>query len=274
MKRTFVSGDLHGDINGELKYILYKNDFKNVNELDKSDVIIQLGDSGILWYYKEYENGFKKDMILAEKIAEKKYTMLIVPGNHENYDLIYELPVIDKWAGKVYVLDTKKGPIYFAKRGEIYEINNKKIFTFSGAMSNDIESRIKFEDIGKRKKRYNLYGKSIIKKIKLANVNYWSQELPNEKEYKYALDNLSRYNYNVDIICTHTCPREIIPDIVHLTKLTMTKYNDPVAKFLGKVNELVEFKEWHFGHFHTNILIEKNNEKFFCHYKKQPYELS
>jgi len=272
MGRIFISGDLHGNYQGELKYLIYKKNFKEEQELNKNDVVIQLGDSGILWYYKEYENGFKEDLKLAEKIAERNYTMLIVPGNHENYDLIYELPLIEKWAGKVYILETKKGPIYFAKRGEIYEINNKKIFTFSGAITSDIKGRLKYEDIGKKIYVNNKYGRRVLKKIKISHINYWPQELPNEEEYKYALENLSKNNYKVDIICTHTCPKEIIPEVIHLTDFYKTKYEDPVAEFLNKINELVYFKEWHFGHFHTNVKIEKE-EIYMCHYMKNPYEI-
>jgi len=37
------------------------------------------------------------------------------------------------------------------------------------------------------------------------NINWWKEELPNESERKYALDNLTKNDNEVDMIFTHTC---------------------------------------------------------------------
>jgi len=271
--KLFLFGDLHSNEENELKFLINTKEFPELKNLTKNDVIVQLGDFGFIWYDKNIIKQYKRDLGYLTKIAQKNFTLLVVPGNHENYNIINNLRVEEKWGGLVYVFETKAGNIYIAKRGEVYIINGKKIFTFSGAMSNDISDRIKTGDIGKRKYVKNIYGKTVLKKVKKSHVNYWEQELPTEAEYKKALYNLSKYNYKVDYIFTHTCPKDIIPKIIHLTKNSLVKYNDPVAEFLNKINELIYFKEWHFGHFHTNVQVKTEDGLFMCHYKKKPYEI-
>jgi len=275
MNRLFVSGDLHANECGELKYIITKKFFPQLPRLDKEDLLIQLGDFAGLWYYENYKEGRILDMKFCEKIASQNYTMLVIPGNHENYDLINSLPSVSKWNGSVYVLETRKGNIYFAKRGEIYNFADKSFFTFSGAESSDIDSRNNLNEIGLKKRVINTRGRKVIRKIKLSQVNHWSQEIFNEEERLFALDNLSKCNYKVDYIFTHTVSRNIIPEVISLTNdRDLIKYNDPVANFLNEVNDLVEFKEWHFGHFHTNAKIIKNKELYRSHYMNSPMEIN
>jgi len=272
MSRLFVFGDLHGGSMGELQFLTMKK-FPEQKELTKEDVVIIAGDSAILWSYPEFKQGFKSDQKLAAELAARKFTLFIVPGNHENYDLLNALPLVDKWGGKVYVLTTKNGDIFFAKRGEVYEINDKKIFTFSGAKSHDLDYRHSLSELGMKKRFHYSQNRSKIKEVKISHINHWDQELPTEEECLYALDNLSKHSYKVDYVITHTCPEEIMCEFIHRTPKTKLKFEDPVALFLNEVNSLLEFKEWHFGHLHTNAKVETEDGVFMCHYFKKPYEL-
>ena len=72
-----------------------------------------------------------------------KFTTLFVDGNHENFDRLYSYPIIEWHGGKVHKINSS---IFHLMRGEIYEIDNKKIFAFGGASCHDIPDGILDDD--------------------------------------------------------------------------------------------------------------------------------
>ena len=151
--RKFIFGDLHDDYNGEAIFLTNEK-FPEQKELAKEDILFQLGDFGMVWYYPEVREKYKKEQNKLNDIANRKFTLLVIPGNHENYDLINKLPIIEKWGGKVYEMKLKKNSIYFALRGEVYTIDNKKYFVFGGAKTQKEENRYTYQDFTSQKKVY------------------------------------------------------------------------------------------------------------------------
>jgi len=276
--RVFRFGDLHGDSNSEYQF-LNKTNFPEQKELTKNDVFIQLGDFGYVWYYPKSLEGYKKDIHKLNEIADKNFTTLVIPGNHENYDIINALPIIEKWGGKVYELKLKSNSIFFAVRGEIYTINNKKFFTFSGATTSSKENRFSFQEyesgerVKKKKFRYGELKKVVFEKVKLKEISFWPQELSTLNERVNALDNLKRNDFKVDYILTHTPPNFVVQEILTKTELNKGKFTCSTALFLDKVANQTNFKEWFYGHLHFNEIYEKDGKKYFCHYKKAPTEI-
>jgi len=274
--RKFITGDLHGGEYGELLK-LSSAQWKEQKTLTKEDILFQLGDFGLYFYYPKYINGYKKDFNKRKGLANKKYTLFIIPGNHDNYDLIEELPIIEKWGGLVHEEKFGENSIYIARRGEVYLIDGKTYFTFGGALSSDIEYRNSLSDVGTEKRvpkmRYGQFVRMESKKIKISQVSYWERELPSEDEKDYALKNLSKYNYKVDYILTHTCPDSLVEEFIHRTDSNEAKFNCPVAKFLEEIYQKVEFKHWYFGHMHTNYTYKNGDELITCHYSSKPMEI-
>ncbi len=217
--------------------------------LTKSDVVIQLGDFGWIWYpigqNKEQEHWL-------DWLVSKSFTLAVIPGNHENYNIIENLPQIEKWGNPVWVLSRKVGEIYILQRGYVYHINNQKIFTCGGALSID-------------------------KEIRTENISWWKQELLSYNEETRALDQLDEAQWKVDYVLTHTCPDHIILDFFETDTQgfydAQQKLQDPVAKFLDFIDNRLEYKEWHFGHFHLDKRIKKFGDNYYCHYNKSPFEL-
>lgn len=271
MGRNFIFGDYH---NGKEELFYLENSrFPEQKELTKEDVIFFLGDFGCFWYYPEYLDGYNNDIKALDFILNKNYTSFIILGNHENYDLIEKLPIIEKFGGRVYVYtnDNNKS-LYIAIRGEIYIVNNKKIFTFNGAKSSDkgrysLALHKSGEIIKKPKYRYGELIGYKRESIKLSQVNIWNQELPTKEEMFYALSNLKKHKYKVDYIFTHTCSQIIINQMINNT--LKRKMYDPVSIFLDEIYNLTEFTEWHYGHFHLNIKYKN----IYCHYKAIPLEI-
>lgn len=82
------------------------------------------------------------------------------------------------------------------------------------------------------------------------NFSYWQEEIPTSEEYHKAVKNLELHNNYVDIVISHTAPREIIR--------RMGKYPDAhdieLTGFLEWVMYQVKFQHWH---------IDKNTDDKF-----------
>jgi len=261
--KTFVCGDTHGKLDLNKIHKWYN---KNVDNLSKDDVFIQLGDWGAVWYNKDNIHQYKKDLELQLKWAKKKFTLAVVLGNHENYDLINKLPIEEKWGGKVRVLKPKNiynpdrcyDDIYILQRGEIYIINNKKFLALGGASSQD-------------------------KSIRTVGFDWWEEEIWNREEENNCINNLDKNNWQVDYVIAHTCPNIVGNEILKkMSKkkqyFVSAKSEDPLGKFFDfLVEQGLKFKEWHFGHWHEDIIIDKfqnnNNYIYQTHYLKEPFEL-
>lgn len=115
----FVTGDLHGEKEQIQEYI------KVLSDCTKDDILIVAGDFGIPWYSRALDMHYKDDKLL-DLLRNAPFTTCFVDGNHENFDLLYSNPVIEKWGGRVHDLDG----IYHLMRGEIFTMENQTIFTF------------------------------------------------------------------------------------------------------------------------------------------------
>ena len=175
------------------------------------DTVMVCGDFG-------YLNSKAGEQVL-DQLEQRSYTVCFCDGNHENFDRLAELPITSWCGGKVHQV---RKNVFHLMRGEIYDIDGKRIFVMGGAYSGDAFSK---ED---------------------------SRELPDNAAYDNASKNLERYGYDVDCIVTHTAPREIL--------LRMGKH--PYAMeaelngFLDWIMYEVKYKRWYFGHLHQDVCLE------------------
>jgi DNA repair exonuclease SbcCD nuclease subunit len=218
----YITGDTHGGINARK---LYSSNFPNYKNLTRNDYLIIAGDFGYVWDNSEIEKNLRKE------INNKKFTTLFVDGNHENFELLNTFPIINKFNGRARQIDDN---IFQLLRGEIYEIDNKKILTFGGASSIDKECRQE-------------------------GISWWKEELPNYAEIDNLYSNLEKHNNKVDIVITHTCPSGIIEAVVE----DENRYGyDLCNKLFEDVRESIEFDKWYFGHFHKDMEIGKYRALF------------
>ena len=125
----YLCGDTHG-IN-EIGKITNK---AFTSGLSADDFVIVLGDFGLFWSERINE-------LLARKNIERYFpaTLLFIDGNHENFDMLDELPRERKFGGSVGVSGEN---IFWLRRGEIYEIAGRHFLCFGGALSVDKAHRI------------------------------------------------------------------------------------------------------------------------------------
>lgn len=206
----YVTGDTHRKIDNRFSE-------KPLTKLTEKDYLIILGDFGGVWYDDESDNLF------LSYFEKQKYTTLFIDGNHENHKKLNDFPV-EVWNnGKIHKI---KNNIFHLMRGQIFNIDGYKIFTFGGAYSIDKNMRTEF-------------------------IDWWKEEEGNYEEMNEAFDNLEKENNQVDFILTHAGPASKLKNFFNYFGMNFT--SSSTEKFLDEINNKVKFKHWFCGHYHENV---------------------
>ena len=227
----YITGDTHGDWMSRLN----ANSFPEQKEMTKDDYVIVLGDFGI-WDNSKIEN-YNLDWL-----DNKPFTTLFISGNHSNYDILDSLP-IEQWnGGNVNFI---RPSIIHLMRGEVFNIENRKFFTFGGASSHDIKDGIL--EIGD--KRIKQWDKDYFKMFRVNHLSWWKRELPNQEEMDNGIKNLELNNNKVDYILTHCSYTSLLKQMDGGSGLYES---DILTDYLQKIKQTVDYKQWLFGHMHIN----------------------
>lgn len=225
----YITGDTHSDFSR-----FTEENFPIQSEMTKDDYIIICGDFGGVWTFEE-ESRREKEAL--DWLDNKSFTTLFVDGNHENYTRLYNYP-IEQWkGGKVHKI---RDSVLHLMRGEIFDIDNKKIFAFGGAKSHDIQDGIL--NLDEEEKIYNYRKRGAYFRIR--DFSWWDLELPTNQEMENGIENLEKVNYKVDYIISHCCPTSIQALINPIYK------RDILTDYLQQISEKCTFKKWYFGHYH------------------------
>ena len=208
----YVTGDTHGFLNETL------NRFAAAG-VKEGDTVIVCGDFGfVMAKSPEY-------MIRLKKIAQEKYIILFIDGNHENFDMLEEYPIVEYCGGKTHKIADN---IYHLMRGQIFEIEGERWFTFGGAYSVD-------------------------KAMRTEGYSWWKQELPTKEDYDEARKNLEKAGYKVDYVLTHTVPDSIIHRLGKIPDM----HDKELTGYLEWLYRELDFKMWFAGHWHMNRRFDK-----------------
>lgn len=239
----YITGDTHAKFNGRFSV----DNFPEQKNLMKEDYLIICGDFGGVWNFGG-ESASEKYWL--DWFETRNYTLLFVDGNHENFDRLSSYPV-EKWhGGTVHKL---RSHVLHLMRGQIYEIDGKKLFTFGGAASHDISGGIldiEDPDFKRKKREFNKMHES----YRVNHVTWWKQELASEEEMEVGKSNLKKYDYTVDYIVTHCCSTSSQRVLGRNEGYKADKQTD----YLEDIKNCVNYKKWFFGHYHKNINL---NEK-------------
>ena len=225
----YITGDTHSDFSR-----FTEEDFPIQTEMTKDDYIIICGDFGGVWKFEE-ESSREKEAL--DWLNNKNFTTLFVEGNHENYTRLYNYPIEEWKGGKVHKI---RDSILHLMRGEIFDIDNKKIFAFGGAKSHDIQDGILNLDEEEKIYEYRKRGAY----FRIRDFSWWDLELPTNQETENGIENLEKINYKVDYIISHCCPTSI------QSLINSTYKRDILTDYLQQISEKCTFKKWYFGHYH------------------------
>jgi len=244
LKMIYITGDCHSNFNK-----LNTENFPIQKEMTKEDYVIICGDFGGVWTYEEES---EREKYLLDWLNQKNFTTLFVDGNHENFTRLYNYPIEEWNGGKIHKI---RESVFHLMRGEIFNIDNKKVFAFGGASSHDIQDGIL--NLDEEERIYNFRKRGAFFRIR--DFSWWDLELPTEQEMENGIKNLEKENYKVDYIISHCCPTSIQ---VLLGGPTYKK--DILTEYFQKISEKCEFKKWYFGHYHENKQL---NSQFTCLYE-------
>lgn len=229
---VYISGDKHGDFRNVLFFC-----YSNRTTID--DILIILGDAGIN-YNCDYN-----DYILKDSLKNNyPITLFCIHGNHEERPENIKSYKTKKFHNGVVYYEENYPNILFAKDGEIYSFNNKKVLVIGGAYSVD-------------------------KYFRIANgLKWYESEQPNDKIKKRVNKVLSKNHYKVDIILSHTCPYKYIPREMFLNNVNQSIVDNSTERYLDNIDNQVKYDKWYCGHFHTdkkvdNIVFMFNNIDIF-----------
>ena len=219
----FCTGDTHGSM-GMSRFNM--TNFPLQKELSKEDYMIICGNFGLVW------DNSKEEKYWLKWLNDKKYTTIFCDGNHSNHDMLDSLPVSIWNGGKVHFINDS---VMHLMRGQIFNINGKKIFTFGGADSIDKQHRVE--------------GKS-----------WWKREMPSNAEYEEGLDNLEKHNFQVDYVISHDCSQSIFEKLMAgLWVKSLTSIN----KYFEVLEEKLDYKKWYFGHYHEDRWIDEKHRLIY-----------
>ena len=225
----YITGDTHSDFSR-----FTEENFPIQSEMTKDDYVIICGDFGGVWTSEE-ESSREKNAL--DWLDNKSFTTLFVDGNHENYTRLYNYPIEEWKGGKVHKI---RDSVLHLMRGEIFDIDNKKIFAFGGARSHDIQDGILNLDEEEKIYEYRKRGAY----FRIRDFSWWDLELPTNQEMENGIENLEKINYKVDYIISHCCPTSI------QALINSTYKRDILTDYLQQISEKCTFKRWYFGHYH------------------------
>lgn len=184
----------------------------------KHDVLIILGDCGAVW--SEQECFLVHYNLISPKV-------FFIDGNRENYTLLNQFPITEKFGAKVHYLARN---VYHVLRGEVLQINGLSFLCLGGATSIDKTSRV-------------------------PGVSWWEEEHIQDEEIDNAINNVKRIGGKVDYVLTHCAPSPTIA--------TMFGYSpDEDTEKLAKLQRLISYDYWFFGHYHK----DRTRGRFRCFY--------
>jgi len=212
----YITGDTHGD------FTRFKD--STTKKIKKGDTLIVCGDFGFIW------DGSRAEKQILKKIGELKYTVAFIDGCHENFKLLEQYPEIEWHGGKARTIS---GKLVHLKRGQIYNIEGKKVFTFGGGHSQDID-------------------------IRRESNTWYEEEQPTLDEVEEGVKNLVAHDRKVDYIITHEPPQSLKKclDLDMLHRLE-------TDTFFEQIISECSFDKWFFGKCHTNKIIPQKYYALF-----------
>ena len=231
----YITGDCHGNFERFEEYI-----FPEQVEMTKEDFMIIAGDFGGVWFSNEKH---KDECEALDWLEDRPFTTLVVDGNHENFDRMNAYPVEEWCGGKVHKI---RPSVIHLMRGQVFRIDGKKIFTFGGAQSHDIQGGILEPDDSNFREELKKLEQGWLP-FRINHLDWWKEEMPSSFEMEEGIRNLKKHGNKVDFIVSH-CAATSTQAIIGGGRYKP----DSLTNYLEGIRQTVCFQKWFFGHYHNN----------------------
>jgi len=209
----YVVGDLHGEFGALNKLINKKH----------PDGILACGDFGWFphWHGKRIsELDYDRRRFNQYALKNKECVVHWCDGNHEHHEDIQNRLKIDPDGPHEFV-----GPnVFYHRRGSVLTLpDGRTVLFFGGADSIDKHKRVEGSD-------------------------WWRDELPTMRDFRYMEEVVASLNKKIDIVVSHTAPAVFIEELGKARH--SGKVKDSTIDFLNFILEEYRPSLWYFGHFH------------------------
>ncbi len=208
---VYITGDMHGNLER-----LYEKSFR---KLKSGDVLIVCGDFGYIF------NGDKTEREVIDFLSTRRFVTAFVDGTHDNMDTINRARVTYWHGGMVHRI---KGNLIHLMRGQIFEIEGNRYFTFGGGESTDKDMRVE-------------------------GGTWWRQEIATPEEMAEGAKLLDENGRSVDYILTHEPPAPV-KSAMQLRR-GETELITKINGYFDQISRLCKFKHWYFGSLHEDRTI-------------------
>lgn len=242
----YITGDTHGEFQR-----FSRKRFPGQDAMTKDDVMIIAGDFGGVWYGSGDTARLKSENWSLDELDGRAFTTLFVPGNHENYDRLMsdEFPLRPWKNGLVKVI---RPSVLMLMRGEVYEIDGKRLFAFGGARSHDIWDGIldpADPDWKAQEKRLKQRKKTA---YRVKGLTWWESEMPSREEMRRGLEALDTCGWEVDYVVTHCAPSGV-------QEALGRPETDDLTDYLEEIHGKLKYRQWFFGHYHRDQRIDSKD---------------
>ena len=223
IQRWIITGDTH-------------RVFTRFDHLDKTPNtgIIILGDAGLNYTLDINDRNTKE--ALCRKYP---YDFYCVRGNHEarpedvpTMELVYDEEV----KGLVWMEEELPRIKYFTDWG-FYEIDGLRTLVIGGAYSVD--------------KWYRLQ----------RGAKWFANEQLTQAEMNACY--MSTYGRQIDLVLSHTLPYNYLPTDMFLKSVNQSSVDNTMEEWLQKISQIMDWKIWLGGHFHTDRIQAPYVEIFY-----------
>lgn len=211
----YLTGDTHRDFDRIF-------DFCADNDTTTDDVLIILGDSGITFFLDD------RDYELKKRLSTLEVTLLCIHGNHEERPFMIDSYIEKEWRGGVVYCEEEFPSLLFAKDGEIYSLEGRRVIEIGGAYSVDKFYRLR------------------------SGFPWFPTEQPTDEimdDVERALDGAG---WKVDAVLSHTTPLKYVPTEMFLPSIDQSTVDKTTEERLDTIENRLDYERWYCGHFHCS----------------------
>lgn len=267
----YITGDVHAQIKERFGY---KN-HPSLRGLNENDIIVVLGDWGVPWNHTTRNS----DVDAAKFIDSKPWTTIALRGNHDNTNMMREMPQEELFGGKVRrlsIVDSKGRTytcdhVFIVDEPTILTLCGERCLCIPGAQSHDIypdkDNPTGMTILDKEldpqwKHRQGLYKRKFIP-YRIKDVSWWEDEdIDIEKCSTLLLDNTQPFN----LIFSHDCPG-IVNDSFKRPGDPARMRSTKGQEYLESLRRSLQFDSWLHGHLHADVQqLSPVDDRLLCLY--------
>ena len=197
-------------------------------EITPNDIIVILGDVGMNYYGNK-----KGDRHRKKRLNSLGVPILCLHGNHEMRPETLITYREDQWHGGTVYIEEEFPNLFFAKDGEVYDLEGTKAIAIGGAYSVD--------------KWYRLQ----------CDLHWFPDEQPSVEIKTRVEKKLDDLGWQIDAVLTHTCPYGYIPREAFMSCVDQSTVDNSTELWLDTLEKKLNYKAWYCGHWHIEKRIDK-----------------